>query len=189
MNTLFPLVNELLPPGFIYEENFISRQQETDLVKLVEQMELKNLAFQGYQAKRKVASFGFDWSFDSRRLTKGKDIPFEFSSIVGQVSDYLNVSSADLAEVLVTEYPAGSVINWHRDAPPFDMIVGLSLLSDCLFKLRPYDKSKQLRKNALSVPVKPRSLYVLKGPCRSDWEHSIAPVKSKRYSITFRTLK
>jgi len=35
----------------------------------------------------------------------------------------------------------------------------------------------------------PRSAYLLSGPARSVWEHSIPPVSALRYSITFRTLR
>ena len=101
----------------------------------------------------------------------------------------MSVPSASLAEMLVTDYPEGSVINWHRDAPPFEMIIGISLLSDCNFRMRPYDKGKRTRNAILSLPVKRRSLYILNGEARAQWEHSISPVKEKRYSITFRTLK
>ena len=83
----------------------------------------------------------------------------------------------------------GSVINWHRDAPPFDIIAGISLLSDCSFKLRPYDKTKRKRNTIISFPVQRRSLYIMEGVARSEWEHSIAAVKQLRYSITLRTLR
>jgi alkylated DNA repair dioxygenase AlkB len=88
----------------------------------------------------------------------------------------------------LTEYPVGAVINWHRDAPPFDIIAGISLHSDCVFKLRPYDKAKQGRRSVISIPVKRRSLYIIRDTARTDWEHSIAPVNDVRYSITLRTL-
>ena len=81
------------------------------------------------------------------------------------------------------------MINWHRDAPPFGLIAGISLRSDCTFKLRPYDKTKQGRSSTRSLLVERRSLYVMQGEVRSEWEHSTAPVKDIRYSITLRTLK
>jgi alkylated DNA repair dioxygenase AlkB len=81
------------------------------------------------------------------------------------------------------------VINWHRDAPPFDIIAGISLLSDCIFRLRPHDKTKYKRSAIISFPVNQRSLYIIQGAARKDWQHSIAPVKQLRYSITLRTLK
>ena len=95
----------------------------------------------------------------------------------------------EIAELLVTQYPLGAVINWHRDAPPFKQIAGISLLSDCIFRLRPYDKLKQNRNSILSFPVKRRSLYVMEGIARQDWEHSIAPVMAPRWSITLRSLR
>lgn len=94
-----------------------------------------------------------------------------------------------LAEMLITEYPPGSVINWHRDAPPFDQIAGISLLSDVTFKLRPHDKSRQSRKATISFPVHRLSLYTIHGQARTEWQHSTAPVLNTRYSITFRTLR
>jgi alkylated DNA repair dioxygenase AlkB len=151
-------------------------------------MNLHTFLFQGFEAKRKVASFGYDWSFEKRILSKGKDIPSVFDSLINKVAMYLNIDRNQFAELLVTEYPIGSVINWHRDAPPFDIIAGISLASDCTFKLRPHDKSKQGRGSVISLPVRRRSLYLMQGPARSEWQHSITPVREIRYSITLRTL-
>jgi alkylated DNA repair protein (DNA oxidative demethylase) len=39
------------------------------------------------------------------------------------------------------------------------------------------------------VTLDPRSGYVLSGPARYAWQHSIPPTKALRFSITFRTLK
>jgi alkylated DNA repair dioxygenase AlkB len=105
------------------------------------------------------------------------------------VAALISVEAEELAEILVTEYPPGAVINWHRDAPPFDIIIGISLLSDCTFRFRPYDKAKQGRKSIISTPVQRRSAYIIRDEARTDWEHSISPVKETRYSITLRTLR
>jgi alkylated DNA repair dioxygenase AlkB len=40
-----------------------------------------------------------------------------------------------------------------------------------------------------SMTLEPRSAYLLSGPARSAWEHSIPPVDAHRYSITFRNFK
>lgn len=188
MNTLFD-VEPVIPEGFAYYPDFINEQEELDLIGVITGVQLHSFKFQGYEAKRKVASYGYDWSFDTRRLSKGKEIPGAFNSIIETVADKINVSKTSFAELLVTEYPVASVINWHRDAPPFDIIAGLSLASDCIFKLRPYDKAKQKRSAVISIPVKRRSLYMISGESRTEWEHSIAPVKQIRYSITLRTLR
>ena len=188
MNTLFT-VEQTLPEGFAYYEDFIGKKEEEKLAETISKTKLHNLLFQGYEAKRKVVSYGYDWSFEKKVLSKGRDIPEDYDFLVQRISDYLSISPKAIAELLVTEYPPGSVINWHRDAPPFDIIAGVSLMSDCIFKLRPYDKAKQKRNSVISIPVRQRSLYIMQGLVRSDWEHSIAPVKQPRYSITLRTLR
>jgi alkylated DNA repair dioxygenase AlkB len=188
MLTLFPTA-PIYPDGFVYQPDFISHEEETNLLQQVEKLPLKTFIFQGYEARRKVASFGYDWSFEKRTLSKGKEIPALFDWLIEKVAAHLQLERKAISEFLVTQYPEGAVINWHRDAPPFDAIIGISLLSDCVFKLRPHDKAKQERNNTLSIPVKRRSLYVLKDEARTAWEHSIAPVKQTRYSITLRTLK
>ena len=136
-----------------------------------------------------MASFGYDYSFDKRTVSKGKENPVEFDWLILRVAMKLSLSAEEFAELLITKYPVGSVINWHRDDPPFDVIAGISLKSGCVFRLRPHEKSKQSRGNIISIPVQRRSLYIIQGPARSDWQHSISPVKQVRYSITLRTMK
>ncbi|MDB5230945.1 MAG: 2OG-Fe(II) oxygenase [Chitinophagaceae bacterium] len=188
MNTLFP-ADPVFPPGFVYSPDFITELEEAELNKAITNIELHNLNFQGFTALRKVQSFGYDYSFDKRSLTKGKDIPPAFNFLIERVAKKISVPIHEFAELLITEYPAGSVINWHRDAPPFDLIAGISLQSDCIFRLRPHDKAKQSRRSIISFPVTRRSLYIMQGESRSEWEHSIAPVKEIRYSVTLRTLR
>lgn len=188
MKTLFA-VDPLYPPGFWYTPDFLTETEEAQLLAAVGRLHLNPFLFQGYEAKRRVASFGQDWSFEKRELKKGKDFPVDFAWLVEKVARNLLLEPAAFAELLVTEYPVGSVINWHRDAPPFDLIAGVSLAADCTFKLRPHDKARQTRKTTVLVPVRRRSLYVMQNEARSDWQHSIAPVHSLRYSVTLRTLK
>jgi alkylated DNA repair dioxygenase AlkB len=188
MNSLFP-DEPGFPEGFFYYPDYITNDEEQELLKAISGTELHAFLFQGYEARRKVASFGYDWSFEKRTLSKGKEIPATFHSLIQKVADHLSISKNAFAELLVTEYPPGSVINWHRDAPPFDIIAGISLLSDCTFRLRPHDKAKQKRNAIISFPVKRRSLYIMQGIARSEWQHSTAPVKQLRYSITLRTLR
>ncbi|OQP45299.1 hypothetical protein A4H97_32780 [Niastella yeongjuensis] len=178
-----------MPEGFYYYPDFISQAEEQQLMEIIQQIELHAMVFHQYTAKRKVASFGYDYNFSTRKITKGISIPETFNWIIDRVSEQLMVSRDQIAELLVTEYPVGSVINWHRDAPPFESIAGISLGIDCIFKLRPYEKSLQSRKSIISLPVRQRSLYIMQGPARTDWEHSTAPITDIRYSITFRTLK
>lgn len=174
MESLFP-EEVIYPEGFSYLPDFITPDEEQRLCELMATLSLNTFLFHGFEAKRKVASYGYDYHFNSRSITKGNPIPEGFNFLLDKAAAHLNIPPNSFEEVLATEYPVGSVINWHRDAPPFEMIVGISLLSDCTFRLRPYDKAKQSRSSIISIPVRRRSLYVMQGPARSDWEHSISP--------------
>ncbi|KQR65315.1 alpha-ketoglutarate-dependent dioxygenase AlkB [Pedobacter sp. Leaf176] len=182
------LFDPVLPEGFSYYPEFLSAEDEQRLLEIVQDLDLQPMVFQGYQAKRKTKSFGYDYHFHSRKLEKGLPIPETFNALIDKVSLKLAFDPKLFKEVLVTEYPPGSVINWHRDAPPFGLISGISLLSDCSLRFRPHDKSKQGRKTIINITIQRCSLYILDGISRSDWEHSILPVNKTRYSITLRTL-
>jgi alkylated DNA repair dioxygenase AlkB len=188
MNSLFP-IEIPFPVGFSYQEDFLTAEEEFGLLKEIEGLELHNMVFQGFEAKRRVASFGQDWSFEKRTLSKGRDIPAIFTPLINKLAMVVQQPSAAFKELLVTEYPPGSVINWHRDAPPFDLIAGISLLSDCTFRLKPYEKSRQVKGSLISFTVRRRSLYIMKNEAREEWQHSIMPVRQKRFSITVRTLR
>ena len=94
--------------------------------------------------------------------------------------------AAALSEALLTEYQPGAPIGWHRDAPGFGIVVGISLLSACRFRFR---RGSGRDAERISLTLDARSAYVLNGPARTVWQHSIPEVATLRYSITFRTLK
>ena len=86
----------------------------------------------------------------------------------------------------MTEYPPGAAIGWHKDRSVFGDVVGISLLSACTFRFRRKAGAKWERS---SLTAQPRSSYLLRGPSRSQWEHSIPPVANIRYSISFRNFR
>ncbi len=188
MNTLFD-IGPVLPEGFYYYPCFLQGEEENQLLKSIQQLELQTMKLHQYEAKRKVISFGKGWSFTEQQLKNGAPIPREFDFLVDKIVQKLSIPKASIAQFLITEYPVGSIINWHRDAPPFDIIAGVSLLSNCTFKLRPHEKEKQSRSASISLPVQRRSLYSMKGPAKTEWQHSTASLDTVRYSLTFRTLK
>lgn len=188
MLTLFD-IEPTLPTGFSYFPNFITEIEEAQLINSIGRFDLQNMKFHEYEARRKVVSFGQGWSFTEQKLKPGIPIPEEFHFLLERISKKLCIPPTEIAQLLITEYPPGSVINWHRDAPPFNIIAGVSLLADCNFKLRPHEKAKQIRNATISLPVQRRSLYAMQAIVKSDWEHSTAPGAYVRYSLTFRTLK
>jgi alkylated DNA repair dioxygenase AlkB len=188
VDSLFPIEPEF-PEGFSYATEFISVEEEQMLCGFLSTLSFQTFLFHGYEAKRRVVNYGYDYHFTSRSISKGEPIPEIFHFLINRIAQHLNIAPEEFQKILVTEYPPGSVINWHRDAPPFGLIAGISVASDCTFLLRPYDKKKQSRKNIISLPVQRRSLYIMQGESRDAWEHSIRPVKALRYAITLRTLR
>ena len=90
-----------------------------------------------------------------------------------------------MVEAIVTEYSAGAPIGWHRDAPQFGDVIGISVGGSCRMRFKPYKKEGRI----VSQILEPRSLYVIRGVARWQYQHSIPAVESLRYSITFRTLR
>jgi alkylated DNA repair dioxygenase AlkB len=96
---------------------------------------------------------------------------------------------------LINEYGPGAPIGWHRDAPQYGVVAGLSLLTSCRMKLRPYEPpaahasmSGRKRIATHTITLERRSVYLMSGESRSAYEHHIPPVATLRYSVTFRTL-
>lgn len=188
MDSLFDLP-PIYPSGFTLKKDFLSTAEEMNLIRLVQQHNLKPFMFHGYQGKRKTRSFGYDYQFEQKKLSEGAPIPPEFNPLIEKAAEYADVLPRDFCELLLTEYPIGSVINWHRDAFAFGIIAGISLGADCIFRLRPHNKEKRSRKTTISIELPRRSIYVITGEARLDWEHATAPVTEVRYSVTLRTLR
>ena len=175
-----------LPEGFRYSPGVISAESEQALLTEIRELPFKEFEFHGYTGKRRVVSYGWQYDFTERRLRQSNDIPDFLLSLREIAGGFAGVDPADLQHVLVTEYSAGAAIGWHRDKAVFGDIVGISLLSPCTFRLRRKLDEKWER---ASVVAEPRSAYLLRGPSRTEWEHSIPAVDSLRYSITYRNLR
>src|SRR5688572_20106556 len=176
----------LLPDGFKYQPALISADDAQQLVGHVEALPFKEFEFHGYTGKRRVVSFGWRYDFNERRLHRTEDMPAFLMSLRVTAGRFAGVSPVQLQQVLVTEYPAGAAIGWHRDKDVFGDVIGISLLSPCVFRLRRAAGDTWER---MSITAEPRSAYLLRGPSRTEWEHSIPDVDSLRYSITFRTFR
>ena len=173
------------PSGFVYRENVVTEAEERELVAHLGAMEFFAVEMRGQVARRRTAHFGWVYGYESWKISPGPAIPAFFSALRGRAASLAGVAPDDLAEVLVTEYAPGAGIGWHRDAPQFGDVVGVSLLSDCTMR---FQRGKDDARETRAAPLARRSAYVLTGEARHDWQHTISPMKTLRYSITFRTL-
>ena len=174
------------PSGFRYASDVISRDEERALLDAVRALPFREFEFQGYVGKRRVVSFGWRYDFADQKLHAASDIPDFLLPARDAAARFAGMAAGQLTQALVTEYSAGAAIGWHRDRSEFGDVVGISLLSGCVFRLR---RKTGARWERFSVTAEPRSAYLLHGPARTEWEHSIPAVPALRYSITFRTLR
>jgi alkylated DNA repair dioxygenase AlkB len=175
-----------LPEGFRYRSDVVAPEEEIALMEHLRTLPFRDFEFHGYLGKRRVVSFGWQYDFTGRGLVKASDMPPFLLSLRESAARFAGMDAERLQHVLVTEYGAGAGIGWHRDKAVFGEIVGISLLAPCVFRLRRRSGDRWER---ASITAEPRSAYLLSGPARTDWEHSIPPVAETRYSVTFRNLR
>lgn len=181
-----PARPKTVPEGFVYRADVISAAEEAALLEHVRALPMRDFAFHGYVGKRRVVSFGWHYDFEARELRRTEDMPAFLLPLREAAAAVAGLAPTDLQHALVTEYDGGAGIGWHRDKAVFGDVVGVSLLSPCVFRLR---RAAGKGWERVSLTAAPRSAYLLRGPSRTEWEHSIPPVNALRYSITFRNLR
>ena len=187
--------SDVHPPGFHVRHDFVDEAEAQALVDAISRLEFSKVEMRGGVAKRRTVHYGWTYAYNARSTQPGADIPEFLLPLRVHAAAWAAIAPEAFAEALVTEYPAGAGIGWHRDAPMFgDIIAGVSLLSDCRMKFRPYVSPKDLpgrapRRTTHEAELPDRSGYLITGVARREFEHSIAETRGLRYSITFRTLR
>jgi DNA oxidative demethylase len=184
---LFNECEPVLPEGFQYLPDWISQSEEPTLLEYIARLSFSDVRMHGVVAKRRVVHFGWDYGYESWRISRTDAVPDWLMPLRARAAVLIEQPAEALEEVLISRYEPGAGIGWHRDAPMFGpAVVGVSLLGTC--RMRFQCKRGAERKTAECL-LAPRSAYVLCGAARKDWQHSIPPAKELRYSITFRTVK
>ena len=174
------------PEGFLYRTDFLSPDEEAALVGRLERLPLAPFEFGSYEGKRRVLSFGWRYSFKNHALARAEPMPEFLLGVRDRAAFFAGIAPEAFEHVLLTDYPPGAPIGWHRDRPVFERVVGISLVVPCRLRFR---RKRGATWERLAVPLAPRSAYLLSGPAREEWEHSIAPLPERRLSITFRNLR
>jgi DNA oxidative demethylase len=170
-------VNSTEPPeGLVYRPGVLAPDEEAGLLGVIAELRFDPIVLHGQAARRTARHYGLGYDYDARTPKPGEPIP-----------DWIDLPRARAAvEVLVQHYPVGATIGWHRDAPAFGLVAGLSLGGASRFR---FQRGKGEERRVFEQPLEPRSGYVLDGPARWSWQHSIPATKEERFSITFRTLR
>jgi alkylated DNA repair dioxygenase AlkB len=181
---ILPQLSATAPRGFAYHAAAFSEAEERAWLEVLRPLPFKPFEFHGYLGKRQIVSFGWRYDYAGRRLRESDPMPAFLLPLRERAAAVAGLDAARLQQALVTEYDAGVTIGWHRDKPMFEDVVALSFLSPCRLRLRRRSDGGWQR---WAAEIAPRSIYRLSGAARHEWEHSIPPVESKRYSVTFRT--
>ncbi len=181
-----PPATPAMPAGFAYAPDVIDAAEEARLVGAFADLPFKEFEFHGFLGKRRVVSFGLRYDFNGGGLQQAAPIPPFVLPVRERAAAFAGLAPDRLQHVLITEYRPGAAIGWHRDRPNFGDVIGVSLLSPCTFRMR---RKREAGWERAAMQLDRRSVYLMRGPARDDWEHSIPAVEELRYSITFRSLR
>jgi alkylated DNA repair dioxygenase AlkB len=185
-----------LPPrlshGLVYRPQFLTRAEEASLLAAIAPLPFRQARFQQYVARRRVVHFHADGDVDTEdayddgeSFSSGPVPPF-LAALQQRIADVFGIVRSAFVHTLVSEYQPGAPIGWHRDKPTYGVVFGLSLKGRGTMRFRPLESHIEPRQT-LVLELEPRSLYVMQGPIRWLWQHSMLPARELRYSITFRT--
>ena len=175
------------PEGLVYRPELLTPDEERALLDELERLDFHEIRMHGVVAKRTARHFGVDYDYDARAAVhEAEPIPDWLVPVRERAAELAGVAPEELAEILVQRYPPGAPIGWHRDAPAFGIVVGISLGSAARMRFR---RDKGGVRRTFELELEPRSGYVLAGEARNAWQHHVPPAKALRYSITFRTLR
>jgi alkylated DNA repair dioxygenase AlkB len=179
-----------LPEGFVFELDFITPAEERALLDEIARLSLAEAKYKQYTARRRIAYFGFGYDFTANRLGEAPPAPPFLAPLRDKVAAWMGVAPAQLEQALVTEYRPGTPLGWHRDAPDFGRVAGVSLGGWARMRLRRYGTHEPAANDEpMVLELAPRSAYQMNGAARWRWQHSIPATRELRYSITFRTLR
>jgi alkylated DNA repair protein (DNA oxidative demethylase) len=174
------------PEGFVYAPELLSPAEEGALLAELAVLRFDPIVLHGQAARRTARHYGLACEYQARTPGPGEPIPDWLLPPRALAGELAGLEPEELVEILVQRYPPGSTMGWHRDAPAFDVVVGLSLAAAA--RLR-FQRGKGERRETWEILLEPRSGYVLAGPARWSWQHSIPPASDLRYSMTFRTVR
>jgi DNA oxidative demethylase len=175
-----------LPEGLIYVPGFLAEAEERDVLAVLETVELHPYVLHDTPSRRLVRSFGLAQVTGGYDAGPAMPIPAELEWLRERCAGLMGREPAELVDLLVTRYPPGAGIGWHRDAPQFGEVSGISLLAACRMRFR---RGRPRAWETAELSLEPRSAYVLSGPARTQWQHHIPAVTTERWSMTFRTLR
>jgi alkylated DNA repair dioxygenase AlkB len=180
---------QVLPTGFTHQEEFITPDEEAALIEQVAALPLQESVYRQWTARRRTVSFGGHHDFTHQQLHPAAPIPQFLLPLRAQLAGWAGIDAMDFSHASVAEYRRGTQLGWHRDAPDFEVIAGVSLQGMARMRFRPYPAITGWARAAFAIDLRPRSACIIRDTARWRWQHAISPTRELRYAITFRTLR
>jgi alkylated DNA repair dioxygenase AlkB len=95
-------------PGLRYATDFLSREEEAQLLAVVRTLPMHPARYKDYLARRQVVGFGGSYDFDTNTLLPGAELDQRLLPLRDRVADWLGVDRAQLVHVMVAEYAPGT---------------------------------------------------------------------------------
>jgi alkylated DNA repair protein (DNA oxidative demethylase) len=177
---LFPL--EGAPDGLLFDPEIATAAEEAAFLQAIRQLPFGTFRMHGVDAKRHVVHFGVHYTAGSAEMRPASEFPLSLEPLRGRAAALVGIPTHALSESVVTEYPPGAGIGWHRDSPTFGIVAGISFGGSCFMR---FQRGEGPQRQTWTIELPPRSLYMMSGSSREEWQHSIPPVKELRWSSLF----
>lgn len=172
--------------GLALVRDAIEPREEQSLAAQIDAAPLAPFKFGQWSGKRLTANYGSAYDYQRARPVPAPPLSAWLVELRNRLAPLFGREPERFEQALLVRYDPGAGIGWHRDRPQYGEVIGLSFSAPAVLRLRRRTAGGFERRK---VALPRRSLYLLSGEARSEWEHSIAPMKATRRSITFRTLR
>jgi alkylated DNA repair dioxygenase AlkB len=169
------------PAGLRLATEIVTPGEEQALIAAIEGA---GLSYYAYDPDNPRSSKSFGWKYDFLKDTfvRCEPLPAGYRAIAERAAAFAGIPADDFAECLLNRYEPGAMIQPHFDKPVWAHVVGISLGAAATMVFRHGESGGERR-----VELQPRSIYLLADDARYVWQHSLAPVRGTRWSITFRS--
>ena len=134
------------------------------MLGLLDGLDFRAVTMRGQTARRTVRHFGLDYDYEGGALGTGDPLPAELLWLRDRCAALMERHPADLVQTLISRYPPGAGIGWHRDAPTFgSRIAGVSLRAPCRMR---FQRTVAGERSVAALELAPRSVYLLSGKAR-----------------------
>lgn len=182
---------DALPAGLALAPEFIGAIEERALIDLAVGLPLQEARYKQYTARRRVYAYGSRSDDDEYKLDPVAiaELPLPLHALRERLAAWAGVGPEEFVHVMIAEYQRGTPLGWHRDAPDYEVVCGVSLGSTARLRFRPWPPHHPKKEDIVAIDLAPRSAYSMRGVARWGWQHSVPPVPGLRYSVTMRTAR